>query len=285
MSLIFGQTIFKILQSSTPQIANIGSLKSFSIFTKKQDLKGISPYIIVRAKQEDFREILKVMHEGYYDGEPTMAALNITPNAVLDERAIHAMTEGFTLVAKCKYNGCIVGACINESTNPWDPDMEEKLACTVECNNVRNLIMFYAHMMRVPDLWRCLGVQKVYEMSYLFVKRPHRKKGLAYRLLEESKSLGADAGFPVIRCDATNVHTAKICERLGMQQVAEIPYCTYLDQKLEPIFKPPWPNDSVKIFCDCSPQYHELKKILQDKKSFAKFRNLKKRSQSKDEHV
>lgn len=43
--------------------------------------------------------------------------------------------------------------------------MEEKLACTVECNNVRKLIMFYAHMMRVPDLWRCLGVKKVYEVT------------------------------------------------------------------------------------------------------------------------
>lgn len=45
------------------------------------------------------------------------------------------------------------------------------------------------------------------QMAYLFVKRPHRKKGLAFRLLEESKSLGADAGFPVIRCDATSSHT------------------------------------------------------------------------------
>lgn len=44
-------------------------------------------------------------------------------------------------------------------------------------------------------------------MAYLFVKRPHRKKGLAFRLIEESKSLGADAGFPVIRCDATSLHT------------------------------------------------------------------------------
>lgn len=37
------------------------------------------------------------MHEGYYDGEPTIASLNITPNPVLDERTIQAMTEGFTL--------------------------------------------------------------------------------------------------------------------------------------------------------------------------------------------
>lgn len=68
------------------------------------------------------------------------------------------------LVAKCKYNGCIVGACINTSTNPWDPDMEEKLACKIQSDDIRKLILFYAHIMRVPDLWRCLGVQKVYEV-------------------------------------------------------------------------------------------------------------------------
>lgn len=68
------------------------------------------------------------------------------------------------LVAKCKYNGCIVGASINASTNPWDPDMEEKLACKIQSDEIRKLILFYAHIMRVPDLWRCLGVQKVYEV-------------------------------------------------------------------------------------------------------------------------
>lgn len=80
---------------------------------------------------------------------------------------------------------------------------------------------------------------------------------------------------------------AKICERLGMQKVAEIPYCTYLDQNLEPIFKPPWPHESVKIYCDCSPQYHELKKKIGEKSKFfkLKFGKPKNMEKPKETHV
>ncbi|XP_050293942.1 uncharacterized protein LOC126734382 isoform X2 [Anthonomus grandis grandis] len=211
------------------------------------------------------------MHQSYYDGEPTIMSLNIRPNSVLDELALRSLAEGYTLVAKCKYNGNIVGACINQSLSEWDPEMQEKLACSVKHDETRKLIMFQAYVSRAPDLFRCLGVKKIYEMAYLFVNRSHRKKGLAFRLLEESKSLGADAGFPVIRCDATNVNTAKICEKLGMQKVADIPYCTYLDQNLQPIFQPPWPHQSTQIYCDCAPQYNELKRKIQKKGNFLKF--------------
>ncbi|KAF7280349.1 hypothetical protein GWI33_006125 [Rhynchophorus ferrugineus] len=263
MSPILGHSIFKILSIPKPNRTLLNEFKrSFSIFKKKEKVKEASPYIVVRASKEEYNDIIRIMHESYYPEEPTCSSLNITPNAVLDQRAIKAMEEGLTLVAKCKYNGCIVGACINESTSPWDPDMEEKLACTVKCEKTKKLLMFYAYLTRAPDLWRCLGIQKVYEMGYVFVNRTHRKKGLALKLMEESKSLGADAGFAVVRCDATSIYTAKICEKLGMQKVAEIPYCTYLDQNLEPIFKPPWPQEGVKIYCDCSPQFHEVNKKL-----------------------
>ncbi|XP_030752554.1 dopamine N-acetyltransferase-like [Sitophilus oryzae] len=283
MSSHFGHTILKILSNHTPSKAILQDFKrTFALFKTRDKVKEISPYIIVRADKDEYNEVLNVMHESYYPEEPTCYSLKIAPNPILDERAMKAMEEGFTLVAKCKYNGCIVGACINESTSPWDPEMEEKLACAVKCDKLKKLLMFYAYMMRAPDLWRCLGVQKVYEMSYAFVKRSHRKKGLAYKLLSESKSLGADAGFPVVRCDATNIYTAKICERLGMKKVAEIPYCTYLDQNLEPIFKPPWPHEGVKIFCDCSPQFHEINRKIQKKSNIFGFR---KKSKEKEQEV
>ncbi|XP_066157877.1 arylalkylamine N-acetyltransferase 1-like [Euwallacea fornicatus] len=267
MSLTFGPSIFKIISVSMRCNTNQHTHKTrcFSLFCGKQNIKDASPYLIMRANKDDFDEVLKVMHEGYFDGEPIVNALGISPNLIMDERVRYAMAEGYTLVAKCKYNGRIVGACINKSTRTWDPDLEEELACKIESESMRKLLMFYAHIMRVPDLWRYLEVQKIYEMAYVFVKRPYRKRGLAYRLLDKSKALGVDASFPVVRCDATNMYTARICSRLGMQKIAEIPYSTYLDQNFNSIFKPPWSNESVKIFCDCSPQCRRLKKKIDEK--------------------
>lgn len=242
--------------------------------TSKEKPQEGSPYMIVRASRDEYDEILDIMHESFYKEEPTTTSLQITPNPILDEHVLRAMTEGFTLVAKCKYDGNIVGACINSSSHPWDPEMEEKLACSVGDDKVKQLMMFYAYVTRAPDMFRCLGVTKIFDISYLFVKKAHQKKGLAQRLVECSRSLGADAGFPVIRLDATSNHTAKICEDIGMQKVIEIPYCSYLDQKLEPVFKPPWPHEAVKIYADCAPQFNELSRIME--KSYAPARNSKK---------
>ncbi|KAJ8951989.1 hypothetical protein NQ318_010735 [Aromia moschata] len=46
-------------------------------------------------------------------------------------------------------------------------------------------------------------------MSYLFVKKNHRRRGIGQRLLQDSKSLAADCGYKVVRCDATSEFTSE----------------------------------------------------------------------------
>ncbi|XP_060526828.1 uncharacterized protein LOC132702296 [Cylas formicarius] len=263
--------ISKILSTFRQQSRPLKPL--YSTLGKPSETKNEneSKYHITRATKEDYDGIIKLMHESYYEEEPTCSCLGVTPNPVLDERRLRAMAEGYSLVAKCAHDGSIAGGAINESTHPWDPDLGEKLACSVKCPKVKQLILFYAYVMRAPDLWECLGVGKIFEMANVFVKRAHRRNGLAHRLMKRSKALGADCGFGVLRCDATSEHTAGICENLGMQLVAEIPYCTYLGPDLLPVFKPPFPHQSVKVYCDCSPQLNELRSKLDQK--IRQFRN------------
>ncbi|KAJ8932858.1 hypothetical protein NQ314_014386 [Rhamnusium bicolor] len=142
----------------------------------------------VKATKDDYHDIIKLKHEAYYKDEPTCYSLGITQNAFMDEYTMSALTEGMTLVAKCKYNGDIVGAAINEATHPWDPDMREKFACNLRCAKVRQLQLFYAYIQRLPDIW-------------------NRKKGIALRLLHDSREIAADCGYKVVRCDATSEYT------------------------------------------------------------------------------
>lgn len=46
-----------------------------------------------------------------------------------------------------------------------------------------------------------------FQISQVFVSPDERGQGLAYRLMKKSQILGADAGFGLIRVDATNVFT------------------------------------------------------------------------------
>lgn len=244
------------LQPKFKHFSTTLSFKNRNTFDKNEN--DYPQYITVKVSKDDYLPVLKLMHNAFYSHEPTCASLGIGPNPVMDERVIKDMAEGMSLMVKHKHYGDIVGACINCSVYPWDPDQTEKLASSCKCSKVKKLLLFYAYITRKPDLWSSYGVKKIFEMAYLFVSPDHRRKGLSYRLLEESKNLGREKGFQVIRCDATSFITAKLCEKMGMKLVEEIEFSTYFGKELEPIVIPPPLHDSIKIFV------HENKKIVKN---------------------
>ncbi|EEZ98630.1 uncharacterized protein LOC662664 [Tribolium castaneum] len=220
--------------------------------------KKTKNYLIVRPTVDDYDQILCLMRRAYYPEEPTCSSLAFKPTVVFDDITIQSLSEGYSLIAKCKYNGDILGACINETCHCWDPDIKDSLACKVSDVKSRQLLHFYAHIQRAPDLWRKYGVQKIFEICYLFVRKDQRGKGIAYDLTEKSRVLAADCGFSLVRIDATSNNTAKLCEKMKLKLVEEIPYCTYVGADQRPIFRPPDPHKSVKIYVDDEPQKNAL---------------------------
>lgn len=236
------------LQQTYRNFSTTTSLKNRNSSTKAEN--NLSQYITVKVSKDDYIPVLKLMHNAFYPYEPTCAGLGIGPNRVMDERVIKDMAEGMSLMVRHKHDGDIVGACINYSIHPWDPQQTEKLAKSCKCSNLRYLLQFFAHVTRSPNLFKSYGVSKVFEIGYLFIAPEHRRKGLSYRLMEESKNLAREKDFQIIRCDATNFITANICEKLGMKLVDEIQYSTYFGKKVEPVLNPPPPHNSVKIYID-----------------------------------
>lgn len=249
MFLFFGTSTNKILGNFNLSQLQHDSYRYFGILrSRKKNKKVSSDYVINLALQADQYEVLKVMQEAFYPDEPTCAALGVRANPIMEERTRQFLREGMSLVARCKYDNCIVGAAVNCSVQSWNPDLTENLACSSKKENVRTLLLFYAYVTRVGDLWSCYNTKNIFETAYLFVKPEHRRKGISTSLLERSLTLGADCGFSIARYDATNYKTALICQKLGMQLYDAIPYCSYLGRNYEPIFRPAYPNESVKIF-------------------------------------
>ena len=133
----------------------------------------MSNYIILKATKDDFHEILKLKHDMYYTDEPTFYSLGVTHNPFLDESSLNTMAEGYSLLARCKYDGNLVGASINGSAHPWDPDMREKFACSIKCPKVRQIMLFYAHVQRLPDIWNRYHVNKVFEVRVILTCMIH----------------------------------------------------------------------------------------------------------------
>ncbi|CAG9829707.1 unnamed protein product [Diabrotica balteata] len=249
---LFSGHILKILSNVRQTIYCRYSSRATKKSKKATD--KFSQYLILKACINDYPKILESMHQYYYNFEPTCYSIGLHQNSIMDQIAMQKMAEGMTLVARCKYDGHIVGAAINESSNPWDPDLKEKLACHINCPQMKHWLLFQAHLQRFPKLWDCMHVQKIFEMTYIFVKREIEHPEFLMRMMEESRSLAADCGFKAVRVNASTFKISEICKKMKMIRQAELAYCSYLSKKLEPIFKPPYPNESVKVYIDNSPQ-------------------------------
>ncbi|XP_017769447.1 PREDICTED: dopamine N-acetyltransferase-like [Nicrophorus vespilloides] len=210
------------------------------------------PFIVTRAATSEACDILDLMWDAYYPDEPTTSFLGLgrNRNSVFDDQALKVLAQGYSIVARCKYNGSLVGASLNSITVPWDPKMTEKFACTLSDDKMTKLFMFFAYLQKVPRLWERYCDLQVFEMANVFVRRSDRRKGVAGRLVRASRDLAADTGFRIVRVDATNVHTATLCDRLKMRMVYELPYCSYLGEDNNPVIDPPKPNTSVKVYID-----------------------------------
>ncbi|KAK9751376.1 Acetyltransferase (GNAT) family [Popillia japonica] len=208
------------------------------------------PYVILRPDRESYDEILDIMWNCYFKDEPIVKSLGLgnKPNNIMDQHIMKSLSQGLSLIARCKYDGCIVGAVVNEGTCPWDPDIWDRFACTL-CNvKLRQLYQFYAYLQRLPNLWNLACTQKIFEIAHLCVKHEERGKGLATALVRQAIETGADCGYSCIRVDATAIQTQKICERLKMKLVYDVPYCTYIGSNNKPVINPAPPDTSCKIY-------------------------------------
>ncbi|CAG9854692.1 unnamed protein product [Phyllotreta striolata] len=239
----FSRLLTKFLTAKPPLTAS----RQHSLLRDRSRYK-FSKYIILKATKDDYDSVLKVMHECFYDSEPTCYALGIKPNAIIDETALKNMAEGKTLIAKCKFSGSIVGAAINETSNPWDPDQKEKLANHINCPKIKQWLLFQAYAQRYPQLWGRYNVDKVFESSNIFVRKSDQSDEILLRLLEESKTLAFECGFKIFRVNATKRDVWESCEKADMKLTAEIPYCSYIGRNMKPVFVTPPPNKCLKVY-------------------------------------
>lgn len=208
------------------------------------------PFVIVHPEKDDYGDILQLMWIAYFKDEPVAKALGIgrSPNTILEDHILKSLSQGFSLIAKCKEDDKIAGVCINEVTSPWDPDAWEKIARSLWNPRLRNLYQFYVHLQRAPGLWEMANVQKIFEIAYLCVNPEERGKGLGTALVQRAIDTGADCGYSCIRIDATSVKTQAICEKLNLKMVYELPYRAYIGYNKKPVIRPAAPEKAVKVY-------------------------------------
>ncbi|KAF5307376.1 hypothetical protein FQR65_LT07093 [Abscondita terminalis] len=213
-------------------------------------------------ESQDYGEVINLLWKCYYPDEPTYAALKLgyKYHPIFDQLAYDCLQDGISYLAKCSFTYEVVGGCLNKICCPWDPDDLDKLACKMHSPDVRSFYQFRAYIQRTPCLWQNYCTDRVFELKKLFVRRQDRRRGIAKSLIQASRKLGADSGQKVVRLDATNMFIDRLCTKLKMKMVYDIPYCSYTgnDPEHSPVIKAPPPHTGCRVFID-TPLYEYIK--------------------------
>lgn len=88
----------------------------------------------------------------------------------------------------------------------------------------------------------------VLEIRILSVDSNWRGKGIAKTLVEKAIEIGKENGFHMVRVDCSSFFSAKLCARLGFEQIYELKYTDYVDEDGNPVFCPAFPHTSVMSY-------------------------------------
>ncbi|KAL3276615.1 hypothetical protein HHI36_011987 [Cryptolaemus montrouzieri] len=188
------------------------------------------------------------MKKEFYPNEPTCKAIGITDPTILLDKSLAILSQGVSLVAKCRNTGKMLGLALNEKTMPWDIELYYKLADEVKCKKIKTLLKFYAYVLRSTNLFEKFNVPKVFEITNLSVALEAQGMGIGNELVKSSQHIALNNGFKLMRIDASSLFTARICEKMNMELISEIPYNSYLDENGLPVFDIPLPHVALKTF-------------------------------------
>ncbi|KAK9874625.1 hypothetical protein WA026_005454 [Henosepilachna vigintioctopunctata] len=200
--LNFSRSLQIFLRNSITFSTPLRQVKTLS----PKKLKEHNTVIIVSPTCVDYKNIANFMKEHYFPNEPTCQALGVKGYTILLDQMIASLTQGLSLVAKNKTTGEIMGVALNEKTTPWDADLNDKLAVTIQCDNLKKLLHFYATLERAPNIFQKYNVSEVFEIANLAVSSHFRKKGIAKKLMIKSKEIAKKMDFEILRVDATSFY-------------------------------------------------------------------------------
>lgn len=242
----------KLLNAS--KLKNTPSPRNLALFRKKKKIINpqLSNYVFVHPERDEFNKVYKLMEDCFLPDETTIRSLDagFQYNPVFEKEIYETLEFGYSYIAKCKWTGCIVGACLNFATSEGYAKILRDYACQIKDEDTRNILLFYAYVQEAPELFEKYCENQCFVIRAVAVDRDNRNLKLATELIRLSRNLGVDLGFPLVRCDSSNYAISKICETLGMEWEWEMKYCEYLDKGGMVVFDPPPPNLSVTTYID-----------------------------------
>ncbi|CAD6241261.1 GSCOCG00002594001-RA-CDS [Cotesia congregata] len=210
-------------------------------------------YSIQVIKQEDKPEVLKFLRRFFFRDEPLNASIELIPRGEnstcvpLEEYSMSSIDENLSLKAVSSA-GNIVGVQLNGTTvKPEDTDEPDFIK---NCDNFKfkKILRLLHHVDRKAAVLDRYPGSKILDVKIISVDSGCRGKGIAAALCQKTVDIAKELNYNYIRTDASSHYTAKLCKRLGFEQIFELMYKDYVDSNGKSIFTPAYPHSCISTF-------------------------------------
>lgn len=201
--------------------------------------------------EERFDEVIAHLRCSFFADEPLNRSVRLCergqPHRELEEHARHTLRDNLSEMALDAATGQVVGVALNGVLWPGDLDQAQAKLSDMNDAKFRRIFGLLYSVNKRLDLFAAYHVDRIFECRILSVDHRYRGRGLARTLLQRSLQAAKDAGFELVKEDATGLFSQRAADSMGFQTLYEMRYEDYKDEHGSVAFPTEEPHKSLKI--------------------------------------
>ncbi|XP_063978800.1 arylalkylamine N-acetyltransferase 1-like isoform X2 [Diachasmimorpha longicaudata] len=195
-------------------------------------------------------KVLAFLRRFFFRDEPLNHSIGLIPEGEnstcieLEEYSMSSLEQNLSLMAVAS-SGAIVGVQINGTTE--SPEEEEEPDYIKACENAKfkKILKLLHHVDQEVDVLKRYPEKKIMDIRIISVDSNWRGQGVAAALFEKTIEIGRELGYDLIRTDCSSHFTARLCKRLGFEEIYSLEYADYVDESGKPVFTPTAPHTTI----------------------------------------
>ncbi|XP_015112260.1 dopamine N-acetyltransferase isoform X2 [Diachasma alloeum] len=197
-------------------------------------------------------KVLAFLRRFFFRDEPLNHSIGLIPEGEnstcveLEEYSMSSLDQNLSLMAVAS-SGAIVGVQINGITEP--PEEEEPDYINTCANpKFKKILKLLHHVDKEVDIINRYPGKKIMDIRIISVDSNWRGQGVAAALFEKTIEIGRELGYDLIRTDCSSHFTARLCKRLGFEEIYSLGYVDYVDESGKPVFTPATPHATITTY-------------------------------------
>ncbi|KYN39137.1 hypothetical protein ALC56_06563 [Trachymyrmex septentrionalis] len=235
-------------KTTTNFIKDAPKITRYSLADLADGSSNSMDYHIEIINKDDKLRVLKFLRRFFFRDEPLNQSIQLIPEgedstcAELEEYCCNASFENNMSLMAVSASGTIVGVLLNgKMDNPLSNEEPEYIR---SCKNAKfkKILRLLHHLDKSVNMGGRFRDLNILEVRIISVDTNWRGRGVGTILMGKTAEMAKEQGYHYLRADCTSVFSAKMCERLGYEQIYKINYKDYVDEDGKPIFSPVSPH-------------------------------------------